>query len=304
MQHRTESLARKGRLAIHYHRWTPARPAGRRLLVVHGLGDHGGRYRHLAEAAGRRGWEVLAPDLRGHGRSGGQRGHVRRFRDYLDDLEAIVRQHDGEDLPLAVFGHSMGGLVATHLVARRHRHADKGLASAAALALSSPLFGIAQPVAWPWRALGRVLNPTLPRASFANGLNESDATRDAAMVAERRADALAHNRVTARWYCEVTSAIEAVHAAAAQIKVPLLVLQAGDDRMVCAQASRRFFDQAGSGDKSYRLYEGHYHELLREITRAEIVDELLDWLDRRVPGSGPGASATDAAREELQLEST
>lgn len=270
------SIRGRGGVAIHEHYWTHAANAERRLLVVHGLGDHGGRYAHLADEAVRRGWEVIAPDLRGHGRSGGQRGHVRRFDDYLDDLLAVLRQHDDDGLPLAVFGHSMGGLVATRL-------AQSKRVDLAALALSSPLFGMAQPVGWFWRLLGRALDLTIPRASFGNGLDEMEATRDLAMLAERQNDRFIHNRVTARWFCEVTAALEAAHRDAIQIEVPLLVLQAGDDRMVCARASRRFFDRVVTQDKTYRLYDGHYHELLREITRQEIVGELLDWLDKRVP---------------------
>ena len=275
MRYRKGDLPTGPGIVIHYHHWRPEETPGRRLLVVHGLGDHGGRYEHLAQAAVARGWEVLAPDLRGHGRSGGQRGHVGRFEEYLDDLVAAVSQRTGDGLPLAVFGHSMGGLVATRLVA-------SGRVAAAALALSSPLFGLAQPVGWFWRVLSKVLGPTIPRASFENGLSDADATRDQAMIAERRNDPLTHNRVTARWFCEISASLEQIHDEAPELELPLFLMQADDDRMVSTEASRRFFEQVASRDKQFRLYDAHYHELLREITRTEIIDELLDWLDPRV----------------------
>jgi alpha-beta hydrolase superfamily lysophospholipase len=275
MRRTNERLQTERGADIHLHRWRPAGGASRRLLVVHGLGEHGGRYGQLAKAAVARGWDVMAPDLRGHGGSSGRRGHVRRFDDYLDDLVDVLRRTADDNLPLAVLGHSMGGLIAARLVAA-------GRVEPAALALSSPLFGIAAPVGWFWRALGRALNPTLPWASFNSGLNDDDATRDPVVLAARRNDPLTHRRVTARWFCEIAGVLKGVHGEASQIGLPLLVLQAGEDRMVCTEASRRFFDLASSRDKQFRLFDEHYHELFGEITREAIIDELLDWLEPRV----------------------
>lgn len=268
-------------IEIHCHQWLPEGDRRRWLLVVHGAGEHGGWNSQLADAAVRRGWAVVAPDLRGHGRSTGQRGHVERFDDYVDDLQCVVEAvgacpSGGAGASLALFGHSMGGLIASRFVQAR------GLRPGA-LVLSSPLFGLTHHVSFFWRALSRLLNVTVPRTSVSTGIREEDATRDVDVQARRLADELRHDRVTARWFEETTAAMGEAFRQAPEVRAPLLLMQAGDDRIVSAEASRRFFERVGSRDKTFRLFADHYHELLDELDRAAIIDELLDWLDERVP---------------------
>ena len=131
----------------------------------------------------------------------------------------------------------------------------------------------------------------MPQASFRTGLCAEDATRDPAMRSQRHADPLMHGRVTASWFCEMTDACQQAAAQASAVSRPLLILQAGDYRMVDSEAARQFFHRVASRDKTFRLYESHYHELLREIDREAIVEEMLDWLEGRTADEGAPAAA-------------
>ena len=272
-------ILRPGGASISYRLWQASSPAPRLLLIVHGGGEHGGRYRHVAEAAVRRGWTVLAPDLRGHGLSSGVRGHVDRFDDYLDDLDAVliqVRDRLRITGPLAVLGHSLGGLVAAFYLATHPAVTD-------AAVLTSPLIELVLPVPKWKAALGPMMSRVWPSLTLDNGIRDSACTSDPSQLDRGRRDPLLHSRASARFFTEMNRAIRDAMTLASQITVPLLVLQAGDDQIASPAAAERFYGATASADKHFRLCSGLRHEVLNEPQRDAVIQELLDWLDARVP---------------------
>lgn len=256
--------------------WTPAQPIAS-VLIVHGVGEHSGRYERLAGELTQAGFAVFAYDHRGHGRSEGQRGHIDRFTDYLDDLDRAVAWARGRGpRPLFLIGHSLGGLIVLHAAARTPALAD-------GLVLSSPACGLAVHVpAWKHAVamLANVIWPTL--AMRRTRVDSAYLSHDPAIGRAYLADPLVHFFITARGYAEVLTRLRrAAEAAAASVRLPALVFQAGDDHLVDAQATRAMFNALGSADKQLVWLEGWYHEVFNEAERARMIGQVLAWLRER-----------------------
>ncbi|MGM0574181.1 MAG: alpha/beta hydrolase [Myxococcota bacterium] len=259
-----------------FYRWHPVEDPRATLVFVHGFGEHSGRYLHVFEAMNAAGFDCLGFDYRGYGRADGRRGYVERFDDYVDDVERAVRaaRDRRPDAPLFIVGHSQGGLVAAAYALARGDRAD-------GFALSSPGFGVAVPVpAWK-DALARVMSRIWPTLSVPTGIESSLVSRDPDVVAAYDADPLVLRAATARWYVEFLEAQERILAGAGRIDRPMLVLQAGDDRLVDPAATRRFFERLGSEDKTFVPYEGLYHEIFNEPERDRVLGDLRGWLLER-----------------------
>lgn len=267
---------------LHYRSW-PA-PAERAVLLVsHGLGEHGGRYAALAEDLVEHGITSYAIDHRGHGRSGGPRGHVAHFGEFVRDFEhfraEIAKEHPGEK-PIFLLGHSLGGLIA---IRHLQTHPEAPYAGAV---LSAPLVGIA--VKAPrWKvALSGVLSRWVPWLPFHNAIDTAMLSTAPGYVEAYRADTLLHNTITPRLYTEMVAAIDAAFAQPDGIRIPLLVLAPTADRVVLPEAVARFAG-ACPGEVQVRRYEGFQHESLNEKDRHQAVADVAGWLDGRI--GGPGA---------------
>ncbi|MCB9729461.1 MAG: lysophospholipase [Deltaproteobacteria bacterium] len=259
-----------------YERWHPAPEPRASVAVIHGFGEHSGRYLHVFEALNAGGFNALGLDYRGYGQASGRRGFVERFDEYLDDagFAAGRARERGEGLPVFMLGHSQGGLVTAAYALER----DHGLAG---MALSSPGFGVALAVpAWK-DGLARLLSRLVPGFGLPTDLGGAEVTRDPDVAAAYDADPLMVRRATARWYVEFLAAQVRVMAGADRITLPTLVMQAGADRVVAASASRRFFDQLGSKDKEFISYEGLFHEIMNEPERDRVLGDLVAWLRAR-----------------------
>ncbi|HEV2148952.1 MAG TPA: alpha/beta hydrolase [Longimicrobiaceae bacterium] len=266
-------------LLLHARAWEAAE-ARAALLVSHGLGEHSGRYATLAADLVARGVSVFATDHRGHGRSPGTRGHVRRFAELVDDLEAF-RAHVAARLPagLPVFllGHSLGGLVA---IRHLEEYAEAPFAGAV---LSAPLLGVAlRPPAWKVSLAG-ALARIAPSLRLANGIDPADLCSDEAVVAAYRADPLVHPWVTPRLYVEIQAAMRAAVERRGRIRVPLLFVVPGADRIVLSDATETFASDL-RGDVEVRRFAGLRHEALNELERGEVVVGVADWIAKRIPG--------------------
>lgn len=253
----------------------PGRPVDRTLLIVHGACEHGGRYEHVIREAVSRGWQVVLGDLRGHGRSGGPRTHVRSFHQYIDDLETVRAHFALDPCRTALLGHSMGGLIAC-------RYLQTFPERVSAAVLSSPLFGINVPVPRATVALGRVLVPVVPRCRFRSRVDPADTTRNEAVVEQRLGDPFIQRSVTAGWYFAMQDALARGHAEASRIRLPVLLLQAGRDRVVDPQAAEAWLNAVASADRTFRMFPEHFHELLNEPDWQQTMGEMLDWLEPRV----------------------
>ena len=250
----------------------PESPRGA-LAIVHGYGEHSGRYREFARWLAARGWLVAACDLPGHGKSPGRRGHIRSFSDYLAAVKALLAEvRRAVPAPVFLLGHSLGGLIAA-----RYLQLQPG--AAAGLILSSPFFGLAMPVpAWK-RTLARMLSRLCPAASLPSGIRPEDLSHDPEVVEAYRGDPLVHRAATARWFTEVLAAQAAALREAEKIQVPLLIIQGEEDRLAEVAATRRFVARSRAPDLTFRLYAGLYHETLNEVGKERVWQEVLDWLE-------------------------
>jgi lysophospholipase len=248
----------------------------RSLLWIHGLSEHGGRYDHVLEHWTRRGWQIVLPDHRGHGLSGGTRSDVASFVDYLRDLQIIWHANDFLDQRAALFGHSMGGLLAIRAV-------QTGLLHPAAVALSSPLLGVRIPVPRWKTLLGRILVCCAPRTRFKTHISPQNMTRDANFLQRRLSDPLIQRTVTARWFFAMQKALTAAHRDAAKFDRPVLALQGGEDQTVDPTAVEPWLAKTSSTDREFAICPHNVHELLNDAGWEAIADRIADWLEPRTP---------------------
>ena len=253
----------------------PADRCGRTLVIIHGTSEHGGRYLHVAEAAVARGWDVLIPDLRGHGRSDGIAVHIDRFDQYLRDLDTIWQYFELNPSRTAVLGHSFGGLVSI-------RFAETRASRLAALVAISPLLGLRVKIDPLTYAIGRMMSFIAPTTRFQSKVPPEHTTRNAKVLAKRASDPLLHRSVTASWFFQMKQALQDAHKDASAIVIPVLAMQAGADLIVDPLAVEPWLEKTGSSDRTLKILDEHYHELLNEEDWHETLNELLNWLDSRI----------------------
>lgn len=261
-----------GNVRLYYRSWE-APSARAALIVVHGLGEHSGRYAAFAEALAGYGISTFVLDHRGHGLSEGRRGHTPRFGTFLQDLDRFRREVHGLidfGLPLFLFGHSLGGLIALRYLEEYDSTFHGGI-------ISSPWLATAIDVPrWKINASG-LLNRILPALPFATGLDPADLSRDPEIVRAYRDDPLVHDRITPRLFSESAAAMGSALQRSDHLSVPLLFLLAGRDRIVHTEKSR-LFAQSLSTRVSVTVYPDNYHENLNEPNRTNVVRDVRDWI--------------------------
>jgi alpha-beta hydrolase superfamily lysophospholipase len=245
------------------------------MLLVHGLGEHAGRYERVAQRLNQWGFDVRGYDHFGHGESGGDRGALSSDERLVDDLGEMVeaaRTRTPDGLPLILLGHSMGGLVAAKYAARHPSTVD-------ALVLSSP--ALATRVNGVQRLLLRTLPRVAPELRVGNGLDTRWLSHDPEVERAYRADPLVHDRISARLARFIAEGGPQVVAQAPAWKVPTLLMYAGDDRLVDPAGSRAFAAAAPSSVVTARCFDGLYHEIFNEVDPQPVFDTLRGWLDER-----------------------
>src|SRR5512144_2745462 len=260
-------------LRLFWQRYTPANPRAT-VLVLHGGGDHCGRYPAVTDALVRAGLQVALVDLRGHGQSDGRRFHVDGFQDNVADLDAFVAKLSQDGVArdrLFVLGHSHGALVAAMWGLTRGRHV-------AGFVFSSPFFRLALPPPLLKLFAAKTVGRLLPFMAVATGCEMSDLTSDEELQRWTERDPLYGRKTTPGWFEAATGAQRDVLRRAPEFRAPLLVLAAGDDRLADVSASRAFVDAAGSKDKRIVVYDGFRHEIFNEVRRSEPIGEAVAWL--------------------------
>jgi len=266
--------------ALVYDAHEPASPIGA-VLFLTGWSDHAGRWVPAATRLRDAGYATFVLDQRGHGRSGGRRGHLSRFSQLLGDLQAfrrIVRQRT--PAPQVLLGHSFGGLVVLRYLE------TQPLEPLAAAVISSPFLGLAfEPPGWKLAA-GRVLADLWPTLALPTGVATDHVSRDPAVNETYAHDPLVHQRMTASAWREIQWAQRAVPADAGRIEAPLLFLLAGEDHLTDAHLARGFAG-AIKTPVEVRWYPEMYHEVLNDPQRERVLDDVLAFLGARITFTEP-----------------
>ena len=255
----------------------PAEKATGVIVLIHGLADHGLRFSETGQYFARHGWAVYACDLRGHGDSSDGhrpgRVHIDRFSDYGRDVQAMLaltrQRHPG--LPHVILGHSMGGLVALSYVLEHPDEFD-------GLVLSSPALG-AHPDLKPavlvqWLARG--LEKIRPRVLFPSGIDSSWLSRDPQVVKDYTNDPLVSDKVSARFFLEISAAMEGIQGRAPELKTPTLLMQAGHDHLIDSKAVIQWAVAAPSGFLKLVVWDELYHEIFNEPEKVQVRSCVLD----------------------------
>lgn len=263
-------------LQLHVRWWPLDGNAKAVIALVHGAAEHVGRYAKLVAALNERGYAVAGFDLRGHGRSEGPRLLVRSFDRYVDDAERFL-QHVSDELPgrpLFVFGHSMGGMIATLLVLTRQPNTE-------GLILSGPVLQVGEHFSSLTIRLAKLLGRLLPGLPL-DRVNPEDLSRDESVVRTYEADPLVHHGwIPAGTGAAVIRAIQRIEREEISLQVPLLLLHGTADKLASVEGSKRLYRNAASHDKTLKLYEGYYHEVLNERGKDDVLADLLSWLEER-----------------------
>jgi alpha-beta hydrolase superfamily lysophospholipase len=253
------------------------RPGEPVLVLMHGYGEHCRRYDELARFLARRGISVASFDARGHGRSSGQRGYVREFEDYVDDLcvffDSVVRSDP--ERSVALLGHSNGGLSALLAVAR-------GALAPRALVLCNPLVELharRRPVPdWTARLLSRVA----PRLPLPSGISARDRTHDPELIDAIRRDRFIHGVATPRWYWSMLAAGRLAQLQAKRLRLPTLMIASELDTLVEPKAVKLCYERMPARDKRLCQRAGAFHEALHELDREALFAIVADWLEPRL----------------------
>jgi alpha-beta hydrolase superfamily lysophospholipase len=265
-----------------YHEIWPAHGAAAKatVLFVHGYGDHCARYPYATAHFTNRGFDWITFDYRGHGQAAGTRGHCYHFEEYLDDFDAALalaeRRAGGR--PLFVVATSHGALVAM-------RYFTSGAYKPPAirgLALCSPFFAVGMKVPAVKVAAGKVVSRLIPRLAMSSQIKSEDLSRDPAVVEAHRKDRWTHGVATARWFTECSAAQAYCLAHAGNLQLPVLMLVAGEDRLVNPSRSREVFEAMTHADKQFVLYPEYFHEVLNDKGREAVFADLEKWLASRL----------------------
>jgi alpha-beta hydrolase superfamily lysophospholipase len=276
MDYRESRLSTPDGLQLHQRRWLPDQPPRATVVLIHGLAEHGGRYAPLAERLNAEGYAVYAVDLRGHGLSNGRRIYVDSFQQHVDDVTLFLRNVQAEqpDQPLFLFGHSMGGLIVTWLATDGVVDVCGVAVCAAALKVHDQIFPMLR-----WLAVPASL--FLPTVGFVR-LNFQKVSRDPQAVAAFEGDPLVYRgSIPNRTAGELLRAGLQLQYRTSTIQQPLLILHGTGDVITDPLGAERLYRQARTRDKTLKLYEGLYHNLLDEPEKEQVMSDLISWLNAR-----------------------
>ncbi|WP_256758116.1 alpha/beta hydrolase [Cohnella sp. WQ 127256] len=246
--------------------------------LVHGMGEHMGRYAHVAEMLNKEGYTVIGFDQRGHGRTEGKRGHVPTYEGLLEGLDLLIAEAKRKypELPLFLFGHSMGGNVTLNYLLRRQPQIAGAI-------VTGPWLKLAFKPPSLQSVVGKLIEKIYPTYTNNRPINATNLTTDPAMIERYVNDNLGHGNITARFFFGVQGAGKWALEHAKDLTVPLLLMHGGDDKVTSIQASKQFAEQAGSLC-SWREWPGFKHELHNELKREEVFTVMKSWLTEQLTG--------------------
>ena len=269
------TIATKDNLFLKTKSWIIDNPKAV-ICLVHGFGEHISRYEHVGQFFNENGYAVFGFDLRGHGESGGKRGHTPTYEAYLDDIQLFINavKLQYKNTPMFLYGHSMGGnLVLNYLIKR-----------------TPSVFGIITTGPWIQLAfapkplmltLGKMMRSILPAFSQPSGLVREHLSRDPSVVAANRNDKLINLQITASAGMGITDAATFLNTYEGSLPVPTLIMHGGDD-LITSQPASEAFAKRIKGDVTYRKWEGMYHEIHNEFDKIAVLNYTLDWLNKKI----------------------
>ena len=273
--HAEGALTTSDGVILYTQSWCAAQPKAT-IALIHGIAEHSARYKHVGEYLAEHGYTVHTMDLRGHGRSPGKRILVRQMEEHSKDVASFltwVRQK-AAGTPLFLLGHSMGGLIVTYYVLSQSPQLTGVILSAPALKLSS--------VSPMLIAIGRLIAKVAPGLPMAT-LDLAAISRDPVVLKANADDPLVHRGgIPAATGLAMVQAVAYVQRQMENFRLPVLIVQGTADRLVDPEGSKQLYARAQSTDKTLKLYEGLYHEVLNEPEKDQVMADMLAWLDQRV----------------------
>lgn len=256
--------------------WAPEETPEAVVCLVHGLGEHSGRYAHVGQAFSDAGLALLAFDLRGHGKSGGQRGHFPSFEAVMDDIHRHIQQVDEKfpGLPVFLYGHSLGGLLVLNY-ATYHKHSLSGVIATGA-GLRSPVLEQKAKL-----ALSKILGGLLPTVTIPTGLDANGISRDPGVVRAYKDDPLVHDVATLSGARVGIGAVDRAFAHAGEFSTPLLIMHGTADRVTYVRGSQEFAALVPE-NCTQKFWDGLYHEIHNEPEQNEVLAFMIDWMNTQL----------------------
>lgn len=275
IQHRELKWKSKDGIEIYGQCWMGDEKPKALVCIVHGMGEHSGRYAHVAEYFVNAGYSVFAYDHRGHGKSGGKRGHTPSYELLLDGVSEALEQAEkiASGVPKFLYGHSMGGNVVLNYVLRRKPQLAGVIASSPwlKLAFEPPKFEV---------TLGRLVNNIFPGFTQSTKLDATAISRDKKVVDAYTNDPLVHDKISARFFVETYSAAVYALEHAAELKLPLLIFHGTDDRLTSPEGSKQFAEKVKE-NCTLKIWDGFFHETHNEPEKEEVLKYMVTWMDER-----------------------
>lgn len=273
-----------GGLNIFTRSWLPEGEPRAAIVLVHGFNSHSGYYEWVGEQLVADGLAVYALDHRGRGRSDGERFYVEKFAHYETDLDTFVGQIKAShpDLMLFMLGHSAGGVVACNYAVDHQEKLAGLICESFAYQVPAPDFAL---------AVLKGVSHLFPHAHVLKLKNE-DFSRDPAVILEMNSDPLIENETQpTQTVAEMARADERLKENFKNITLPVLIIHGSADKATKPEGSQSFYENAGSTDKTIKIYEGGYHDLLNDTIKEEVLGDIRNWLDERIPASAEAATA-------------
>jgi alpha-beta hydrolase superfamily lysophospholipase len=279
MQHIEFTRKSPDGLDFFFQGWQPDTQPKAVVCLVHGLGEHSGRYAHVAAALNDAGYALLGFDLRGHGKSGGPRGHTQTYDVLMEDIDRLLddaaQRYPG--ILRFLYGHSLGGGLVLNYALRR-------APQIAGVISTSPWVRLSFAPSTVLLTTMRIMDRVMPAFAQNNGLSTKDLSHDPEVVRAYESDPLVHDRISARVGLSMLNAGESAlaHAAEWPATLPLLLVHGTADRITSATATQEFAAKV-PGDCTLKLWEGFYHETHNEPEKAEVLAFMIDWLQKHTP---------------------
>jgi acylglycerol lipase len=277
---REERVKGPADLSLFIRSWRPAAKPRAVVAIVPGFNAHSGYYAWTAEQFTVHGLAAYAVDLRGRGHSDGERFYVQEFGEYVSDvatLIALVKLRE-RGLPIFLLGHSAGGVVSCMYTLDHQAELSGLICESFAHEIPAPDFVL---------AVFKGLSHLAPHARILHLKNELFSRDPKAVQAMNDDPLIAHETQPTRTLAEMVRADERLRREFPQIRLPVLILHGTADKATNSSGSQRFYDNAGSHDKTLKLYEGHFHDLLNDVDKEKVMADILGWIDQRIPGARP-----------------